>query len=96
MAASSPTVSVTVESRPRGIYVPTACPYCKKELEFVKPACAARGEPYYVRCSECKETYLGPKEKEKGGLGSGKTKGRRIGTGKRFLLRLSSRVNRLC
>jgi hypothetical protein len=84
-SSSSASIAVIVDSRPRGNYIPSTCPYCKKEIEFIKPASASRGEPYHIRCSECSETYLGPKEKKEGN-GMAKGKGRRIGTGERNAL----------
>lgn len=89
----SSSAPLIVESRPKGVYAASTCPYCKTEIEYIKPkstqttssaspsASSSTTAPFQIKCCHCSNTYNGPIPKEapkKGARGNG---GRSIGTG---------------
>lgn len=69
-----------VEARPKGAYIASTCPYCRSEIEYIKPVLKTTPPPgtapFQIRCCSCGETYNGPVPKTKKAQG-----GRTIGSG---------------
>lgn len=82
---SSPKLPI-VDTRKKGIYTAASCPYCKTEIEYLKPTApvdAIDGKAtFQLRCASCKETWNGPvyRDPSKKTAGGGRA-GRTIGTG---------------
>ncbi|GAA6010371.1 hypothetical protein JCM10207_005197 [Rhodosporidiobolus poonsookiae] len=74
-------------TRPRGTYVPSQCPYCRLDVEYLPPSpspASSSTDPdasaFQLECAGCKQTWIvRPKEQNKAGKGAQKGK-RRIGT----------------
>ena len=75
-----------IETRKKGAYTTATCPFCKTEIEYIKPATPANAvggkATFQLRCAACQETYNGPvyRDPSKRTAGGGRA-GRSIGTG---------------